>query len=306
MFFKKNKNIQKPHILLLCDRPNWAYHNSAVEVVNQLSDEFSFDIKFVINNEKINQCDYDAILVYFWGEQSYKQFHFPKRKIMKKVASHRWQDNPAYGPLSPKEFVKKYLGDCKTAYCPSQILYNLLKNEFKNLVFCGDGYSPIKFYFLHERAGEMKMCMVGNLKDPVKGVEDILIPSAKGFCLDLANDLKHEELCKFYNDHDVYVVSSRNEANPLPLMESMACGCFPVACKVGIAPEIIRHKENGYLVENRTVEGFKEAFDWCNKNLDYIRKQAKKNAEEMYEKRRWEVMADGYRKMFRKHLNLSY
>ena len=144
--------------------------------------------------------------------------------------------------------------------------------------------------------------MVGNIKDPVKGVEDILRPSAEGYHLDLANDLKHEELCEFYNNHDVYVVSSKNEADPLPLIESMACGCFPVSSYVGIAPELIRHKENGYLVKNRTVEEFKEAFLWCKENIEFIRKQEKKNAEEIFERRRWEIMAENYRQMFRKHL----
>ena len=152
------------------------------------------------------------------------------------------------------------------------------------------------------RKGEMSLCMVGNLKDPVKGVEDILLPASEGYGIDLANNIKHEELVDFYNAHDIYVVSSRHEADPLPLIESMACGCFPVATSIGIAPELIRHKENGYIVKERTVAAFKEAFEWCNDNLEYIREQGKKNAEEMYSKRRWEIMADNYRMMLRKHL----
>lgn len=299
---KKNKCAEKPRICLLCDRPNWAHHNSAIEIVNQLSDEFVFDIKYVIDKEKIKPRNYDAILVFFWGEESYKKWKFPKEKIIKQVSSHRWQDNPMYGPLTPGEFKKKYLNDCKTVICPSEILYKLIKPEFNNLYLCGKGYNPNKFHYLYNRTGEMKLCMVGNLKDPVKGVEDLLKPAAEEYSLDLANDLKHEELCSFYNNHDIYVVSSRNEADPLPLIESMACGCFPVSSYVGIAPELIRHKENGYLVKNRTVEEFKEAFEWCKENIDYIRQQGKKNAEEMYEKRRWEVMAENYRMMFREHL----
>lgn len=304
MFFSRQER-QKPNICLLCDRPNWAHHNSAVEIVNQLSDEFTFDIKYVINKEKIKSRDYDAILVFFWGEGSYKKYHFPKRKIIKQVSSHRWQDNPMYGPLTPVEFKKKYLSDCKTVICPSKILYDLLEPQVKNLFLCGKGFNPLKFLYLHDRTGEMTLCMVGNLKDPVKGVEDILVPSSQGYNLDMVNDLSHDELCEFYNNHDIYVVSSKNEADPLPLIESMACGCFPVSSYIGIAPELIRHKENGYLVKNRTIDEFREAFSWCRENLTYIRQQARKNAEELYEKRRWEVMARNYRDMFRAHLKVE-
>lgn len=82
----------------------------------------------------------------------------------------------------------------------------------------------------------------------------------------------------------------------------MACGCFPVASKIGIAPELIRHKENGYLVEARTVEEFKKAFEWCQKNIGKIRANALYISKEIHQTRRWEIMAENFRQMFRDHL----
>ncbi len=297
---------RKPRICLLCDRPNWAHDHSAQELVRQLSDEFILDIRYVIDNPIIRARVYDAILIFFWGEDSYKKYHFPKKKVIKQVSSHRWQDNPLYGPCTPRQFYKRYLKDSATIICPSKILYSLLRSFCKNLFLCGKGYSPLKFYYKGERKGEMSICMAGNIEDPVKGVKEILIPAADGYKLDMKHDMKHEALCDFYNVHDIYVVSSLHEADPLPLLESMACGCFPVASAIGIAPELIRHKENGYIVSERSVEAFREAFQWCNENLDYIREQGKKNAEEIYHIRRWSVMAENYRLMFREHLqNIS-
>ena len=95
------------------------------------------------------------------------------------------------------------------------------------------------------------------------------------------------------------MVSSKHEADPLPLIESMACGCYPVSSYVGIAPELIRHKENGYLVKERSKEAFREAFLWCEENIGFIRKKAEEIAQEIYEKRRWEIMAENYRRFFR-------
>ena len=298
-FIEGSKN-KKYKICLLCDRPDWAHDHTAQELKRQLSDEFIIDIKYVIDNPQIKSIYYDAILVFFWGEEIYKKYHFPKKKVIKQVSSHRWQDDPRYGPYMPNQFCQKYLKDCSVVICPSQILYNLLTPFCKNLFLCGKGYSPLKFYYSTERSGDMSICMVGNLRDPVKGVNDILIPASEGYKLDMVSELKHTELCDFYNKHDLYVVSSKHEADPLPLIESMACGCFPVATAIGIAPELIRHKENGYIVQERSIEAFVEAFRWCNENLDYVRKQGKENAKEIYEKRRWSVMEENYRKVFRK------
>lgn len=293
----------RPKICLYCDRPNWAHDNSAQELKKQLDNEFNVDIKYVIDNERrIHSKIYDAFLVFFWGEESYKKYKIPKNRIIKQVSSQRWEFDEPYGPISSVEFTKKYLNDASTVICPSKILYNKLKVNFENLYLCGKGYSPEKFYYKNEREGELSLCMVGNIEDPVKGVEDILKPSAQGYKLDIVNNMKHEQLNDFYNSHDIYVVSSMHEADPLPLIESMACGCFPIASRIGIAPELIHHKVNGYLVDERTIEAFREAYRWCDENKQFIRKQARNIADQTYEKRRWDVMSEEYRKVLRSHI----
>lgn len=292
----------KPKICLLCDRPNWAHDNSAQEIKKYLSDEFDMTIKYVVNREELDVNSYDAFVVFFWGEKCYQKKAYSKNRIVKQVSSHRWQFDKPYGPLSVEEFANEYLSDADTIICPSKILYDMLIKVKNNVFLCGKGYAPEKFYLKNKRDGDMSICMVGNLKDPIKGVQDILIPATEGYKMDMEQFLQHEELLDFYNNHDIYVVASVHEADPLPLIESMACGCFPIASKIGIAPELIRHKENGYLVEERTVEAFKEAIKWCEQNLEYIREQSTAIAKEIYETRRWDIMSENYRKMFRNHV----
>ena len=295
---------RKKRICLLCDRPNWAFDHSAQELKKQLSADFNIDIRYVINEPKLNRKKIDLLHVWFWGETYHKKFKFPKNKILKEVSSHRWQDNPLYGPCTPAEMCNKYLEEAGHVFCTSKRLYNLIKNMRENVLLCEKGYVQSIFSYKQTRCGEMSICWAGNIKDPVKGIEEILIPATKNvYSLSLASDLKHEEMCDFYNNHDVYVVCSKNEATPLPLIESMACGCFPVVNDVGIVPEIIRHKENGYLVKERTIEAYQEAFNWCKNNLEYIREQGKKNAQEIYNTRRWDIMAEGYKNMYKECLN---
>ncbi len=53
---------------------------------------------------------------------------------------------------------------------------------------------------------------------------------------------------------DIFVLPSRSEALSNSLLEAMACGCCPVASRVGGNLELIRHGENGMLFEAGDVD----------------------------------------------------
>jgi len=54
---------------------------------------------------------------------------------------------------------------------------------------------------------------------------------------------------RIYADLDVLALSSINEGTPLSVIEGMASGCPVVATRVGGVPDLIRHEENGWLVD---------------------------------------------------------
>lgn len=58
---------------------------------------------------------------------------------------------------------------------------------------------------------------------------------------------------------DVFVLPSRSEAFSNSLLEAMACGCCPVATRVGGSSEMIAHGERGYLVEPCNLQQLVEA-----------------------------------------------
>jgi glycosyltransferase involved in cell wall biosynthesis len=70
---------------------------------------------------------------------------------------------------------------------------------------------------------------------------------------DLLKDIN--SLADYYNSINLYIITSREEGGPKALLESLACGVPLVSTKVGMAPELIKHNENGYLVEQEDVEG---------------------------------------------------
>jgi glycosyltransferase involved in cell wall biosynthesis len=295
---------KKPKILLLVDYPEWAFDICASAYTKYLEDEFVFVKKYKSQKPLLIPFSYDLIHVFWWGEQYYKKFYWPKKKILKEISSHRWEDDPRYGPCTPEQMKNKYLSDASWLFTTSQRLFDVFKPICDNLSLVNNGYSDELFNFKTDRSGDsLSICWAGNIEDEVKGIKDIIIPATiNRYSFKIASKLKQTELPNFYNSHDVYVVASRHEASPLPLMEAMACGCFPVCTDVGIVPELIKHKINGYVVNNRSVDAFLEAFSWCSDNLDFIRKAGKDNSILIREKRRWEVCAESFRIAYKQAL----
>ena len=56
-----------------------------------------------------------------------------------------------------------------------------------------------------------------------------------------------KDVAPLYRSIDIYVLPSHTEAFSNSLLESIACGCCPVASRVGGNPEMVRDGENGYL-----------------------------------------------------------
>ncbi|HTC34695.1 MAG TPA: glycosyltransferase [Bryobacteraceae bacterium] len=73
--------------------------------------------------------------------------------------------------------------------------------------------------------------------------------SAKGLSADCIFASATADAAECMRDIDIFVLPSRSEAFSNSLLEAMACGCCPVASRVGGNPELVRHGENGMLFE---------------------------------------------------------
>ncbi len=60
----------------------------------------------------------------------------------------------------------------------------------------------------------------------------------------------YEEIVDYYHALDLYIVSSREEGGPKPLIESMASGVPVVTTNVGMAKDFIKDNINGGIVES--------------------------------------------------------
>ena len=290
----------RPKVLFLVDRPDWAFDHSARALVNELGDSWKIDIRYVASTDTGRPTDYDLLYVFFWGETFQQRWEIDPADIIKEVSSHRWEDDPLYGPCTPAEMSKRFLRDADTIACTSRRLQAIIDPHHANVFFAPNGINPKQFCSMQLRTGPMRIGWAGNLADPVKGVRDILTPACgEDFCIEQApGNVAHSEMNAFYNLLDVFAVASRHEGEPLTLIEAMAAGCFPVCSDVGIVRELVTHQENGWIVSHRTPESFREAFLWCRDNLEFVRDAGQKNALRTAVDRNWTAMAAYYRQMF--------
>ncbi len=290
-----------PRVLLLADQPGWAFDFAARDMDGCLSGEFRFAIRYTRDRPTILAGNYDLVFLFFWGESEFQRYGFPTERVIKQVSSHRWEDDPLWGPCTPAELASRYLQDAGTVACTSLRLAEALKDRHPGVIHLPRGYNSDRFRCIRRRSGPMAVGWAGCARDPVKGLNDIMRPACEGKCnLQIApGGVRHERMNAFYNGLDVFLVASRHEGQLLPLMEAMAAGCFPVCTDVGIVPELVRDGDNGLILRERSPEAFAAALDWCGAHLDAVRSAGQRNAEEMRGSRSWEQMGAGFARTFR-------
>jgi len=296
------RRAARPRILLMPDRRGWIFDACARAIAVHLAGEFDFTIRYVEDGVDYDARGFDLVYVFFWGETAYKHMHVDPGRLVKHIASHRWEDDPRYGPCTPRQFAWRYLRDSGAVHCTSQRLARIVDGEHRNVFVLPSGYDPAKLYRKSAvtRRGGLTVGWAGNAADSVKQIETILRPAC-GSDIDLrlaAGNVPRNRMNDFYNGCDVIAVTSRHEGHPMPLIEGMAAGCFPVTTDVGVAPEIIRPGENGLIVD-ASPEAFREAFAWCAAHIAQVRAAGIENAELARRTFAWPVLVDRYRTMFR-------
>jgi glycosyltransferase involved in cell wall biosynthesis len=299
-FAVKLRKRKIPRVLLLVDYKGWAFDHSALEIAKRLKGRIECRIEHVQHDPLVVASSYDLVFVFFWGEVFHRGSGFKIDQTVKQVSSHRWEDDPRFGPCCPAEMVKKYLWDAAVVSCTSKRLYELIRPWHPCVHWLPNGINTEIFRRTREREGPMTVGWAGNINDPVKGIHEIVKPACDGmFKLAVApGGLSHSEMNHFYNQLDVIVVASQHEGEPLTLLEGMAAGCFPVCCDVGIVPEIVRNRDNGVIVSERSPEAFREALVWCEANLDHIRQAGKLNERIIHSERNWSICAKKFEELF--------
>jgi len=90
------------------------------------------------------------------------------------------------------------------------------------------------------------------------GLRRLAVPYAHEFVPD------PRMLAPIYHAADLCLVASRQEGGPKAILEAMACGVALVTTRVGQAMDLVRHGENGWMVEVEDAGGLA---DWAGRVL---------------------------------------
>ena len=108
-----------------------------------------------------------------------------------------------------------------------------------------------------------------------------------------------EQMPDMYNVSDVFVTPSLQENLPNTIMESMACGTPCVGFNVGGIPEMIDHKQNGYIAKYKDAEDLANGLIWVLELADSnnLSANARKKAEDNYSET---IVANQYIEIYNK------
>jgi glycosyltransferase involved in cell wall biosynthesis len=92
------------------------------------------------------------------------------------------------------------------------------------------------------------------------------------------------DMVALYNAVDLYVTPSLEENLPNTIMEAMACGTPCVGFNTGGIPEMIDHKQNGYVAAYKNAADLADGIQWVLHVADYneLSNHARKKVESTY------------------------
>ena len=147
---------------------------------------------------------------------------------------------------------------------------------------------------------KMKLVLIGSGKG--SGETDMILEQidALGIRKDVLPLGVVDSIYEYYCMADVFVLPSYLEGLPMALLEAMSCGLVPIVSKVGGNVELIKERENGFLVEPQSIDDLVQKMMWCINNKDKLGLIGKKAIETVKMQFSLEKVAEEYLKVYEK------
>ena len=250
-----------PSVLLIPDRPGWAYDILAQLLKDYLL-EWKVEIKYIIDiREDLKSIDfsnYDVVFFFLWYDAmrygpKIKGFDFrrtcvgvhsiaswEKRRLNAKYTSIICNQFAATGIIS--EQLNGILSLKKSFLTPNGVDENLFK--------------PVPMPPINR----LRFMLVGNPSSKHhgdnKGFDSIITPvfeslgeQAELIIATPDEPVAREDMGTFYAGGHVLLCMSNSEGGPLPVIEAMHVGRPVISTSVGIVPEVVNSGVNGWIID---------------------------------------------------------
>lgn len=292
-------------ILLIADRPGWAYDILAQSLRNH-SNKHDFDIEYIINIRRdpksYDVSGYDMIFFFLWFDgmrygPSMTGFKFSKTCVG--VHSLSWIKR-GMTSTQASDICNQFAA---TGYI-SQEIGTIL--DLQNGFFTPNGIDrDIFFPTPLPSLDEIRFMWVGNPSISHHGDNKAYSSIVEPVCENLGVILRtatpdapvpREKMGEFYSDSHVLICTSKHEGGPMPVVEALASARPVISTNVGIVPEIVVHEHNGLFID-RSRSGLKEAIERLIKSPSLIQEMHNNLLNDEFE-RYSETMLKSYYSMF--------
>lgn len=262
-------------ILLLVDKPNWAFHSIAKSLIkyNTLQDVELSCHPIKHEEKKIKKIWKKYDLFYVMGFMTYDRINFlPKDRTIVGIHScHSW-DNKKTTPdkrVKPNKKIVKYLNSFLRVDAVSKYLYDLFSEcGVENIYYTPNGVDSYMFIPSNNHNSDFTIGYSGTqTHDWRKGISKYIVPSAKQAKVKVnlamrstGSHMPLEKMPSFYNTLDAYVCASASEGFSLSVLEAASCGVPIISTRVSGCTELIKDGVNGFLVD-RSVQAIADKIE---------------------------------------------
>lgn len=254
-YIKKFKKLNKPFVWTMHDM--WAmtggcHHSRECENYQQqcgncfyLKNPSPTDISHTVHQKKqevYNSLDITFVACSNWLAQRAKKSSLLGNRRVEVIPNPI--DTDVYLPKDKKS-AKATFGVKEDSICISFVAANV-GDVRKGFEYLRKALWVIKEKY-PEWDNKIKLLVMGEEKTEV----NLDLPFEYSFTGYLNDEPR---IVDFYNASDVFVLPSLEENLPNTIMEALSCGVPSVAFEIGGIPDLIDHKQNGYLAKYSDVE----------------------------------------------------
>lgn len=306
-------------VLLVADRPNWAYDSIAKALIKHNDDpELALEVEYVKNGRrrlKDIHRDYDFVFMLGWQllgrlengrVEPTHTFLDPARTLTGLHSHHSWDDRRSQPDESvpPPPVLVDFLNGFAGVNAVSRRLYELFMHSGLKQGSCtlnGVDTEMFTAEYPIRTEGPLRVGFSGNDKhDWRKGISEFIEPACdmEGVELRLAmpkvgHHVPLDRMPEFYRGIDAYVCASSSEGFSLSVLEAAGSGRPVISTRVGGCEDLIIDGVNGFLVD-RDVAAIRDKVAFLRDNRDVAAEMGRMNRHIVDQLWSWKVRAAGW------------
>lgn len=189
----------------------------------------------------------------------------------------------------------------------NEIFFNDFEKEFENhkftIITVANLFPKKNIEFVLEIAKELKECKFivigdGTQRDKLENI----IQKESLSNVELVGFKKTEDINDYYQKSDCYLLTSFAEGTPTSALEAMACGLPILSSNAGGLGNIVKEKENGFIIDDFDKNRYIEKINFLKNNRN-TRERIFENNRRLAQNYKWNNVAENITKNMEKVLN---